>query len=290
MSPTPKALLGLPAPAKLNLFLHVIGRRADGKHLLQSVFILIDRADTVDLTVLPDNRIERTGDVIGTAENDLCVRAARLLKETYGITTGVRIHLTKRIPSGAGMGGGSSDAATTLIGLNRLFSLNLTRETLMTLGEKLGADVPFFIWGRSGFVEGIGEQIRPVDVPPATYAVIWPGVGISTAEIFASPNLTRDSESMTIAVFSGSVRDAWPRLFGRNDLQPVAEALEPRVTKALELLAQCTSPRMTGSGSAVFGIIPQNVQTAAALPALPSEWIGFTVNSLAEHPLCAWLD
>lgn len=290
MSPTPKALLGLPAPAKLNLFLHVIGRRADGKHLLQSVFILIDRADTVDLTVLPDNRIERTGDVIGTAENDLCVRAARLLKETYGITTGVRIHLTKRIPSGAGMGGGSSDAATTLIGLNRLFSLNLTRETLMTLGEKLGADVPFFIWGRSGFVEGIGEQIRPVDVPPATYAVIWPGVGISTAEIFASPNLTRDSESMTIAVFSGSVRDAWPRLFGRNDLQPVAEALEPRVTKALELLAQCTSPRMTGSGSAVFGIIPKNVQTAAALPALPSEWIGFTVNSLAEHPLCAWLD
>lgn len=290
MSPTPKALLGLPAPAKLNLFLHVIGRRADGKHLLQSVFILIDRADTVDLTVLPDNCIERTGDVIGTAENDLCVRAACLLKETYGITTGVRIHLTKRIPSGAGMGGGSSDAATTLIGLNRLFSLNLTRETLMTLGEKLGADVPFFIWGRSGFVEGIGEQIRPVDVPPATYAVIWPGVGISTAEIFASPNLTRDSESMTIAVFSGSVRDAWPRLFGRNDLQPVAEALEPRVTKALELLAQCTSPRMTGSGSAVFGIIPQNVQTAAALPALPSEWIGFTVNSLAEHPLCAWLD
>ena len=251
-----RSLLGLPAPAKLNLFLHVIGRRPDGKHLLQSVFILLSLHDTIDLTLLDEDRIERTGDVIGDPERDLCVRAARLIKDTYGIRSGVRIRVTKRIPAGGGMGGGSSAAATTLIGLTRLFNLDISREDLMALGEKLGADVPFFIWGRPGFVEGIGEKIRPVEVPPAQYAVIWPGTGISTAEIFAVPNLTRNSESMKIAVFSDAVHNLWPTLYGHNDLQPIAEALEPRVSQALKMLASCSSPRMTGSGSAVFAICP----------------------------------
>ena len=284
-----RSLLGLPAPAKLNLFLHVIGRRPDGKHLLQSVFILLSLHDTIDLTLVDEDRIERTGDVIGDKNRDLCVRAAHLLKTTYGIREGVHIRVTKRIPAGAGMGGGSSDAATVLIGLSRLFGLHLSRDTLMALGEKLGADVPFFIWGRPGFVEGIGERIRPVDVPPARYAVIWPGTGLSTAEIFASPNLTRDTESMTIAVFSDAVHDVWPVLYGRNDLQPVAEALEPRVSQALELLASCSSPRMTGSGSAVFGVVGTKSSASFELPALPDQWIGFDVESIAEHPLAAWL-
>lgn len=160
------ALLGLPAPAKLNLFLHVVGRRPDGKHLLESVFTLIDLHDTIDLFRLEEPVVERTGDVIGNVEKDLCVRAARLLMETFDVRSGVRIHVEKRIPAGAGMGGGSSDAATVLIGLNRLFGLGLSRSALMELGERLGADVPFFIFGRTGFVEGIGEIITPLEIPP----------------------------------------------------------------------------------------------------------------------------
>ena len=284
-----RSLLGLPAPAKLNLFLHVIGRRPDGKHLLQSVFILLSLHDTIDLTLLDEDRIERTGDVIGDPERDLCVRAARLIKDTYGIRSGVRIRVTKRIPAGAGMGGGSSDAATTLIGLTRLFNLDISREDLMALGEKLGADVPFFIWGRPGFVEGIGEKIRPVEVPPAQYAVIWPGTGISTAEIFAAPSCARNSESMKIAVFSDAVHNLWSTLYGRKDLQLVAEALEPRVSQARKMLASCSSPRMTGSGSAVFGVIGTDSSASFKLPALPDQWIGFIAESLEEHPLCAWL-
>lgn len=285
-----KSAFGLAAPAKLNLFLHVIGRREDGKHLLQSVFILLDVHDTIDIATLEEDTIERTGDVIGHLEDDLCVRAARLLKDTFKIRTGVRIHLEKRIPSGAGMGGGSSDAATVLIALNRLFDLKLSRAKLMGLGEKLGADVPFFIWGQTGFVEGIGEKIQPVYVPVSTYAVIWPGVGISTAKFFGSPDLTRDTESMKITTFSGAVQNRWPELFGRNDLQPVAQALEPRVTKALEMLASCSCPRMTGSGSAVFGILRPENPTPSVMEALPDQWIGFTTKSLVEHPLYDWLD
>lgn len=282
--------LGLSAPAKLNLFLHVIGRREDGKHLLQSVFILLDIHDTIDISTLEEDIIERTGDVIGRLEDDLCVRAAQLLKNTFRIRKGVSIHLQKRIPSGAGLGGGSSDAATVLIALNRLFGLNLSRNNLMALGEKLGADVPFFIWGRTGFVEGIGEKIQAVSVPISTYAVIWPGVGISTAKIFGAPNLTRDTESMKITSFSGAVQNQWPKLYGRNDLQPVAQALEPRVSEALEMLATCSSPRMTGSGSAVFGILRTDNPTPSFMEALPDQWIGFTTKSLVEHPLYDWLD
>lgn len=284
---TTSALLGLPAPAKLNLFLHVTGRREDGKHLLESIFELIDLHDTIDLYSLDQDIVERTGDVIGSIEADLCMRAARLIKDLYGIHQGVRIHVTKRIPAGAGMGGGSSDAATTLIGLNRLFKLNLSRTQLMQLGEQLGADVPFFIFGQTGFVEGIGEQITPIEIPSARYSIIWPGIGISTAHIFNDPHLTRNTKSIKILVFSGAVRKAWPELIGHNDLQAVATKLEPRLKTSLEMLATCNSARMTGSGSAVFGLIPES--TKYQLPDLPEQWIGFTVKSLSKHPLYQWL-
>ncbi len=285
-----KHAFGLMAPAKLNLFLHVIGRRPDGKHLLQSVFILLDLHDIIDITTLNENTIQRTGDIVGSPEKDLCIRAARLLKEKFNILTGVSIRVKKRIPAGAGMGGGSSDAATVLIALNRLFNLDLSRSELMKIGEELGADVPFFIWGRTGFVEGIGEQIQPVTVPESTYAIVWPGIGISTAEIFNDPNLTRDSESMKISHFSEAVSDCWPELFGRNDLQAVAQTLEPRVSTALGMLSNCCSPRMTGSGSAVFGILRDESSVSSFLKNLPNKWIGFTSKSLEKHPLFDWLE
>lgn len=288
-----EALLGLPAPAKLNLFLHVIGQREDKKHLLQSVFILIDRADTIDLELLPEGRIERTGDVIGEVDGDLCVRAARLLQDTYQVKTGVRIRVEKRIPSGAGMGGGSSDAATTLMGLNRLWGLGLSREELCRLGLTLGADVPFFIFGRPAFVEGIGEVHTPVTIPSARFLVIWPGKSVSTGKIFSSPTLTRDTESTTILPFIDAVESNWPRLYGHNDLEPVAVSYEPEIANALRWLAPHTiEPRMTGSGSAVFGIVPPGKDNSgeSCFVGMPDSWIGFMTESLSEHPLAQWLD
>ena len=292
-APAPRMLLGLPAPAKLNLFLHVIGRRADGKHLLESIFILIDFADTVDLTELPDGRIERTGDLECAPEADLCLRAAGALRAAAGpaaAAKGVRIRVEKRIPAGAGMGGGSSDAATTLIGLNRLWGLGFDRDGLARIGETLGADVPFFIHGQNAFVEGIGERISPLSVPEAEYAVIWPGRGVSTAKIFASPSLTRDSESQRIRVFSDFLRTRWPELPGRNDLQKTAAAIEPAILDALAALAPLGGKaRMTGSGSAVFALIrPGSPEPALEMNRLPAGWRFFSVRSLREHPLRAW--
>lgn len=280
------SLYGLPAPAKLNLFLHVTGRRPDGMHLLQSVFVMLGLCDTIDIERTDGGRIERAGDVIGPAEGDLCVRAAQLVKDTFGIRDGLRITVKKRIPAGAGMGGGSSDAATVLMALSRLFALGLSREALIALGVRLGADVPFFLFGQTAFAEGIGERLTPVFVPPSRYACIWPGKGVSTAAIFRSPNLTRDTKSVKIAVFSDAVHCAWPTLFGHNDLQPVAVGLEPRIAGALAMLAPCASPRMTGSGSAVFGIVKD---AAYRLPELPGGWIGFIAESLERHPLAGWL-
>lgn len=197
--------------------------------------------------------------------------------EAFDVKGGVRIHVEKRIPAGAGMGGGSSDAATTLIGLNRLFGLNLSREVLMDIGETLGADVPFFIFGQTGFVEGIGEIITPLEFPTASYAVIWPGRSLSTAEIFAAPNLTRNTKSLKIDILSGKALEIWPNLYGHNDLQNVAQALEHRVTESLELLASGThDARMTGSGSAVFGVIAN--PGSYKLPQLPDDWKGFAVK------------
>ena len=207
---------------------------------------------------------------------------------------GATIHVQKRIPAGAGMGGGSSDAATTLIGLNRLWKLGFDRNELAAIGEQLGADIPFFIKGANAFVEGIGERITPIEVPPGRYMVIWPGRSVSTADIFNAPALTRDSESQTIHVFSDLLRNHWPALPGRNDLQTTAAQFEPAVLEALDKLAalgpEFGEPRMTGSGSAVFAPILNGDADASApeLSRLPSGWRGFCVSSLPEHPLKPW--
>lgn len=290
VSQAPRRLIGLPAPAKLNLFLHVIGRRADGKHLLESIFILIDLADELDFTLRDDGAIVRTGDLECEAEKDLCVRAAAALREAAGKSlAGAEIHVKKRIPAGAGMGGGSSDAATTLIALNRLWGLDLPREELARIGEALGADIPFFIRGKNAFVEGIGEIITPMDVPPAEYAVLWPGRGVSTAKIFSSPSLTRDSESLKIAIFSDLLRNRWPELPGHNDLQKTAVGLEPAILQALDALAPFGEARMTGSGSAVFALNRTgSADSASLMERIPVDWRFFSVRSLPEHPLCAW--
>lgn len=283
-----EACLGLPAPAKLNLFLHVTGRRPDGKHLLQSIFTLIDLADTVDLTLLPSGDVEREGDLTGPAEEDLCVRAARLLKERFRVGAGVRIRLEKRIPVGAGLGGGSSDAATVLIGLNRLWNLRLTRSELMALGVELGADVPFFLFGRNAFAEGIGEKLLPVELPDARYRLVWPGRGVSTGKIFSAPDLTRSTETRKIAVFSDSIRNRWPALPGHNDLEPVAARIETAVQKALRMLSESGfEPRMTGSGSTVFAVEPEGAPKRSLN--LPEGWLEFRVRSLPVHPLASWL-
>ena len=283
-----EACLGLPAPAKLNLFLHVTGRRPDGKHLLQSIFTLIDLADTVDLALCPSGKVEREGDLTGPAEDDLCVRAARLLKERFRIDAGVRIRLEKRIPVGAGLGGGSSDAATVLIGLNRLWNLRLTRTELMTLGVELGADVPFFLFGRNAFAEGIGERLLPMDLPDARFRLIWPGRGVSTGKIFSAPDLTRSTETRKIAVFSDSIRNRWPALPGHNDLEPVAARIEPAVQEALRMLSDSGfEPRMTGSGSTVFAVEPEGAPKRSLN--LSEGWREFRVRSLPVHPLASWL-
>jgi len=203
-----------PAPAKLNLFLHVVGRRADGYHLLQSVFRLIDHGDTVHLELRDDGRVVRETDLPGVPEDaDLTIRAARLLQVHAAAGAGVNVWLDKRLPMGGGLGGGSSDAATVLLALNRLWQVNLPRETLQKLALQLGADVPVFVFGQAAFAEGVGEILRPVSVPPAWYVVLMPPVQVPTAAIFAAPELTRNTPPLKIAPFSAGM--------GRNDLQPV---------------------------------------------------------------------
>mgnify|MGYP005957441283 FL=1 len=285
-----KAFLGLPAPAKLNLFLHVTGRRPDGKHLLQSAFVLINLCDTIDITLRDDDRIVRTGDVVGDIEKDLCVRAARALQSATGMRLGAEIHLEKRIPSQAGMGGGSSDAATVLLALNRLWNLGLSRTELMRLGLTLGADVPFFLFGQNAWAEGIGDELRPISLPSSQFLVVWPGRGLSTAEIFSHPSLTRNTKSEKMEVFSDFVRHHGSPLFGHNDLQIVAERLEPRVSDALTRIRQGGfEARMTGSGSAVFAEVSDADRAARkVLSDLPDDWRGFLCRMLAEHPLAAW--
>lgn len=285
-----KAFLGLPAPAKLNLFLHVTGRRPDGKHLLQSAFVLINLCDTIDITLRDDDRIVRTGDVVGDIEKDLCVRAARALQSATGMRLGAEIHLEKRIPSQAGMGGGSSDAATVLLALNRLWNLGLSRTELMRLGLTLGADVPFFLFGQNAWAEGIGDELRPISLPSSQFLVVWPGRGLSTAEIFSHPSLTRNTKSEKMEVFSDFVRHHGSPLFGHNDLQIVAERLETRVSDALTRIRQGGfEARMTGSGSAVFAEVSDADRAARkVLSDLPDDWQGFLCRMLAEHPLAAW--
>lgn len=274
------ALYDVPAPAKLNLFLHVTGRRPDGYHLLQSVFMLVDWCDTLHFETRSGGQITREDQGPALPADDLTVRAARALQTASGTPLGAHIVVQKRIPAQAGMGGGSSDAATCLLALNRLWRLDLSAAELCRIGLTLGADVPFFIKGHNAWVEGVGEQITPVTLPPARFVVVKPAEGLETARIFGDPGLKRDTETAIISGFAAN-----PYGFGHNDLQPVARKLCPGVSQALEwLAAQGLNGRMTGSGSAVFAQTLHDVQLQDA----PVSWQVRVCNNLGVHPLAGW--
>jgi 4-diphosphocytidyl-2-C-methyl-D-erythritol kinase len=272
--------LTLPAPAKINTFLHIVGRRADGYHLLESVMVLVSLADTVELALREDGAIRLIDPPDGITEAiDLACRAARALKAATNSRLGVDIRLTKRIPQGAGLGGGSSDAATTLLGLNRLWQLNLSREPLMEIGLTLGADVPFFVFGRAAFVRGVGERLAAVTVPPVTLVLAHPGVGVATAKAFAHPSLERNTKNVSAAQFH------WD--YGKNNIQAVSEDIEPQaLALSADMRRSCQSPRMSGSGSAYFAPTPDF--TAAERSAAVLRKVGhsaWAVRSIQQHPL-----
>jgi 4-diphosphocytidyl-2-C-methyl-D-erythritol kinase len=269
-----------PAPAKLNLFLHVVGRRADGYHLLQTVFRLIDLVDWIEFSPREDSAIRLAEPLPGVPEDaDLTVRAARLLQEAGAVRTGVTIRVAKRIPIGGGLGGGSSDAATTLIALNERWDAGLSRAELSALAVRLGADVPFFLLGRNAFAEGIGERLTPLDLGPAWYVVITPQVAVSTREIFSSTALTRDTKPLTITAFFAGL--------GRNDLEPVVCGRFPQVARALEWLKGFGDARMSGSGASVFAAFRTESEARAVVARIPGEWRGIAVRGLDRHPLAS---
>ncbi|ARU32382.1 4-(cytidine 5'-diphospho)-2-C-methyl-D-erythritol kinase [Sulfuriferula sp. AH1] len=275
--------INCPAPAKLNLFLHVIGRRSDGYHLLETVFRFVDYGDIVHLRLRHDERIVRVHPLAGVPEEqDLCVRAARLLQQTAAVSLGVEISLDKRLPMGGGLGGGSSDAASVLLGLNRLWRLNWPRERLQTLALQLGADVPVFVFGQSAFAQGIGEQLQAVTLSPAWYLVLVPPVHVSTPKIFAHQQLTRDSKSIRITDFSEAAQ-----LLGltRNDLQAVACLEYPVVAEYLAWLNQYAPARMTGSGACVFAEFADEMQAQKVYALLPGNMRGFVARGMDRHPL-----
>lgn len=279
-----RALFDVPAPAKLNLFLHVLGRRADGYHLLQSVFMLLDWCDTLHFESRPHGRLSREDLGPPLPPDDLIVRAAQALQQASGCTQGAHISVLKRIPAQAGLGGGSSNAATTLLALNRLWQLKLNVQQLADIGLSLGADVPFFIHGRNAWVEGVGEHVRPVTLPPAQFVVLKPQTGLSTAEIFKHPALKRDSKPATISVFTAN-----PYGFGQNDLQPVASVLCPQLGQALELLEQSgLRARMTGSGSAIFAQTTGCLESDMINFKKPDGWAIKICSNLPQHPLFGW--
>ena len=275
-----KSLVDVPAPAKLNLFLHITGRRPDGYHLLQSAFMLIDWQDTLHFELRANGQISRQDLNVALPADDLIIRAARLLQASTGCSQGAHIAVEKQIPAQAGMGGGSSDAASCLLALNRLWNLKLSIRELSALGLQLGADVPFFIQGRHAWVQGIGEDITPLSLPASGFLVVKPQAGLETGKIFADPQLKRDTKHATISVFAAD-----PYGFGHNDLQPVAERLCPEVHQALEWLESAgLNGRMTGSGSAVFAPCPDG----AKLGQTPENWVSRLCSNLDVHPLLGW--
>jgi 4-diphosphocytidyl-2-C-methyl-D-erythritol kinase len=279
-----QAMYDVPAPAKLNLFLHITGRRPDGYHLLQSVFMLVDWADTLHFERRADGLVSREDLTWALPQDDLTVRAAHALRAATGCIDGVHIGVHKRVPAQAGMGGGSSDAASTLLALNRLWDLQLSLPSLEKIGLMLGADVPFFLRGRNAWVEGIGETITPLEnaleLPSARFAVVKPTAGLDTKSLFSHPDLKRDSNSATILGFAATHFD-----FGRNDLQPVAQALCPEVSQAINWLgSRGMQGRMTGSGSAVFA----QMQHATDLSGAPEGWQVRACENLMIHPLAGW--
>ncbi len=282
MSPPRLAGPDYPAPAKLNLFLHVVGRRPDGYHLLQSVFALIDRCDRLRFERRAGGAIRRVSDLPGVPEEaDLAVRAARLLQAETGTPWGADLEVDKVLPMGGGVGGGSSDAATTLIVLNRLWETGLDREALGALGARLGADVPFFVFGRNAWVEGVGERLSALDLPPAWYLVLVPPVAVPTAAVFAAPELTRNSEALKMEDFSAHASTS--RF--RNDLEPVVAARYPEVREHLQWLAARGGGRLTGSGACVFARFEDRASAERVLRDLPAPMRGFVARGLGEHPL-----
>jgi 4-diphosphocytidyl-2-C-methyl-D-erythritol kinase len=268
-----------PAPAKLNLFLHVVGRRADGYHLLQTVFRFIDRMDGLRFEPRPDKRIVLAAPLPGVAaEDDLTVRAARLLQAATGCGQGATIHLAKNLPLGGGLGGGSSDAATVLLALNHLWATGVSRADLEKLGLQLGADVPVFIHGRNTFAEGVGERFSDVDLPPETYLVLHPAVNVPTAAIFGAPDLRRDTAPLAPA--------AWRHGQGHNDLEDVAAARFPAVAEHLAWLRQfAPGAMMTGSGACVFAGFADRAAAEAVFARLPPTMNGWLAAGLPAHPL-----
>lgn len=270
-----------PAPAKLNLFLHVVGQRLDGYHLLQTVFRFLDFYDEIGLEVRDDGLIRLVTPLENVpAEQDLCVRAARLLQNESGIKQGIDITLHKHIPMGGGLGGGSSDAATMLMALNELWGLNWEHPRLQVLGLKLGADVPVFIFGENAFAEGVGEQLSALSLPQAWYLVIVPPVHVSTAEIFSNKKLTRNTIPITIPPFS-----IWD---GHNDLESVVCDLYPEVSRSLEWLKHLENTKiaaMSGSGACVFAEFASEYEANAALTQMPVDMKGFVARGLDRHPM-----
>lgn len=285
-----RSLYDVAAPAKLNFFLHVIGRRADGYHLLQSLFVLIDWCDTLHFERRDDAVLARHDLGAALPVDDLCLRAARALQQLSGTSFGVDISIDKQLPAGAGMGGGSSDAASTLLALNRLWNLDWPRARLAEIALTLGADVPFFVGGHNAFVEGIGERLTTVPVPSQWLAVVKPPQGIETRAIFGSPLLVRDTDAVILEGFLADTRESGAFQYGRNDLQPPAEAVCPEVAQAASVLNErFGNSRMSGSGSAVFARAGMLERPEAQIPEnLPPGWVARMCRSLQQHPLVGW--
>lgn len=287
-----RSLMGCAAPAKLNLFLHITGRRPDGYHLLQSVFQLLDHGDTLDFVTRDDGQVRRVTEVPGVPEeSDLIVRAARLLQQAMTergrsvAVPGAEISIVKRLPMGGGLGGGSSDAATTLLALNHLWDAGLSRDELMAVGLKLGADIPFFLFGENAFVEGVGEAMTAVELPESWFIVIEPGVAIPTAKIFCETDLTRDSKPVKISDFSRA-----PMEFGKNDLQAVAQRLYAPVANAIAWLSKFGQARMTGSGACVFCPLQDEALADKVLALVPQEWKAWKAKGIPKHPMAYLAD
>jgi 4-diphosphocytidyl-2-C-methyl-D-erythritol kinase len=277
-----------PAPAKINLFLHIVGQRADGYHLLQTVFRLLDFSDTIYLKPTTGKAIKRVNQVANVPEaQDLCVRAATLLQQHTQCQLGVEIAVEKRIPMGGGLGGGSSDAATVLIALNRLWQLNLSREELQKLGLQLGADVPFFIYGSNAWAEGVGEQLHSINLKPAYYVVLNPNIHVSTAQIFANKQLTKNAIPKTMSGFSGMTNSAPGNVSAEftNHLEKIVCCDYPAVSACLTWLKQFGDARMSGSGASVFLEVADEQVAIDICKQKPKEIDGFVAKGLNQHPL-----
>ncbi len=281
------------APAKINLFLHIIGQRTDGYHLLQTAFRMLDYYDTIQIKTTKSSAIKRVNDVAGVPETqDLSIRAAQLLQKYTGCCLGAEILVDKKIPMGGGLGGGSSDAATVLLALNQRWQLNLTNPELLTLGLKLGADVPFFIYGKNAWAEGVGEQLQALTLQDAYYVVITPNANVSTAKIFANNQLTKNSIPKKIAAFSeivklngvnaknGNIKEAFI-----NELEKAVCSIYPEVKASLDWLKQYGDARMSGSGASVFLEVPNQEIANKIYQQKPSEYFGFVAKGLNQHPL-----